>query len=249
MKQRVATGFTIIEVVLFLAITSLMIVGVIVSSGSSVNQQRYKDTVYSLESNLQGQYSETLNTRNTISTNLTCGSDASVTFDGSSKRGQTDCVLLGRYVTVSGDGKNIEVYPVVGYQNSVPLDSSDLAVFQSYAMKTLATHSETYALEWGATMQSAGPPVATASFTLLILRSPASGVIRTFVSQSNNASITNAALVNSDSLARNLLICIDSGDMLSGKNRMGVKVNAGASTSNGVETVGDAISVADGGCS
>lgn len=251
MKTNSQQGFTIIEVVLFLAITSLMIVGVIATSGSSVAQQRYKDSVYSLQSALQDQYSETLHTRNSITSNIACATDGSVQFDtGDKKRGQSEnCVILGRYVTTNVSADKILSYPVVGYRNNLTLGVDDLSIFQKdYNMKKIDTLIDETGLEWGVSMQKANP-ITESTFTILILRSPSSGVIRTFVSDINNANIGETSLLNSSAMNKELLICLDSTGLLSGGRRMGIKIGAGASTSNAIETVGDGTVVADGGCS
>ena len=46
-------GFTIIEVMLFLAVTGALAVAILVGSGVAIGQQRYKDSVNSLQSFIQ----------------------------------------------------------------------------------------------------------------------------------------------------------------------------------------------------
>lgn len=247
MNKVASDGFTIIEVVLFLAISSLLLVGVIASSSNSVSQQRYSDTVYSLQSSLQDQYTETFNARNSLSTNISCAADATVTYTGSKTRGQSDCVILGRYLTPSEDGKILQTYPVIGSKTSTPAGSDDLSVLQSYTMKTIPDSLEEVNLEWGVAMQKA-TPASTATFSLLILRSPSSGVIRTFISEESSAPITKASLLNAESMSRSLLICLDSNDLSNLGRRMGVKIVSGASSTSGVQFIGSDTLIADGGC-
>ena len=57
MSARTETGFTLVEAMLFLAITGLLTVGILVGSGVAISQQRYRDSVNSLKSFIQDQYS------------------------------------------------------------------------------------------------------------------------------------------------------------------------------------------------
>lgn len=231
MNRLFSKGFTLIEIILFLAISSLMLLGVLLSSSSSVGQQRYNDTVNSLQSVLQDQYTETINTRNGT-TSTTCGPTGKT-----SNRGQGDCVLLGKYITSSPDGKKLITYPIYGYQSSTPTGTDDLSILRSYTMLLLTSSGEDYPIEWGVSMQNAS--VSSATFTLAILRSPSSGVIRTFVSNTNSAALTNAALINSSAMQTDLLICLEFNDLTNIGSRKGVKVIAGSSSTSGVLFIGD----------
>lgn len=249
MKKQFSKGFTLIEIILFLAITSLMLMGILASSGSSVSRQRYTDTAYSLQSSIQDLYTETLNTRNTTSTNITCQTDGSVGYGGAGSvpRGQTKCVVLGKYLTSSDDGKTLISYSVVGYQQSSPAAPDDLSVLQSYNMKTLPASIDQESMQWGVAMQKASP-VGSPRFTLLILRAPTSGVVRTFVNEINSSAITKDLIVNTTAMQKNLVICLDANDLTNIGGRLGVRVLAGASSASGVEFLSSETKVADGGC-
>jgi len=58
MVTKTQGGFTVIEVMLFLAVTGLLAVGILVGSGVAIGQQRYRDSVNTLKSYIQQQYSE-----------------------------------------------------------------------------------------------------------------------------------------------------------------------------------------------
>lgn len=59
MKTRV--GFTIIEVMIFLAISGLLIMGIILGSGATIARYRYNDSVQNLAELLRQQYSTVVN--------------------------------------------------------------------------------------------------------------------------------------------------------------------------------------------
>ena len=143
-------GFTIIETMLFLGISGVLIVAILAGTGTSINIQRYHDSVISLQSTLQNQYFDSTNVTNIPPTGaLTCNTNAAVTVDTSapsSGRGQSDCVLIGRYVTIVND--TITTAGVVGYNNTDPSTyANDIADLQAYKLSLLPGSSETKTLE------------------------------------------------------------------------------------------------------
>ncbi|MDB5184082.1 MAG: hypothetical protein JWO07_763 [Candidatus Saccharibacteria bacterium] len=124
-KQR---GFTIIELMLFLGITGALFAALMFGVNASINQQRYRESVVSLSTLLQGEYSEVSNTRNDANLagvdndSFACGTDGSVATTSSDKadpRGGSKCVLLGKAIQIT-KGNAIDVYRVVGCE---PVDS------------------------------------------------------------------------------------------------------------------------------
>ena len=57
-------GFTIIEVILFLAITGALLAGLLAGSVSSIKRQRYNDSVNDFVEFLRRTYSEVVNVEN-----------------------------------------------------------------------------------------------------------------------------------------------------------------------------------------
>lgn len=62
-KKLSEKGFTVIEVMLVLAITGLLFVGIVGSSFGSIQFQRYEDSVNSFAESLRNIYNEVLNPR------------------------------------------------------------------------------------------------------------------------------------------------------------------------------------------
>lgn len=243
-KIRTA-GFTIIETMLFLAVTGVLVMAILIGTGTSINIQRYRDSVQSLQTTLQDQYSEVVNVRNeTPSESLTCDNNAVVTADPSlpsGTRGQDDCVLLGRYVRTLDD-KTLAIDTVVGYVDpNIAQSSNDLAVLQQYSINTNPDFSETYEVEWGAALHQEGSENA-ANFSLLVVRSPLSGVVRTFINPEQSIEPRDIeSLVVQANLDRSLKLCIDAGGLF-GANKMAVTVVAGATSASGIEILGDGTS-------
>jgi len=239
MKPLNKNGFTIIETMLFLGISGLLIVGILVGTGTSINVQRYHDSVTSFRAFLMQQYSDVSNIRNESSNNPCYG-------DGTNNnpRGQSDCVVLGRYITTA-DSQTFTVKSVIGYIPLVSVSTSnDVDALIQYGIKISPSTSDvaTYDMDWGATISKLnGDPMP---FSMLILRSPISGTIRTFIDNTQSVpdpNIGNLLTSSQTSLAQSITACIDSNGLTG--NKMAVFVNANATSANGVETLGD-----DSGC-
>jgi type II secretory pathway pseudopilin PulG len=233
MKPVKINGFTIVETMLFLAITGLLIMGVLVGTSTSINVQRYRDSVTSLQSYLQLQYSNVANVSNDTTTN-TCNSP------DSTPRGQSGCVILGKYITISPDGTTINTQDVLGSDISDTTDvSNDLTALADSNISTNSVDVETYTLEWGASVHYPGSGSA-ATLYMLILRSPTSGVIRTFVSKTppQNNLLSNILSDTTLSQSASAQLCVDSNGLLTGTT-MAVKIDGNSTSASGVEIMGD----------
>lgn len=239
MKHFHKHGFTIIETILFLGISGSLIAGVLIGTGSSINTQRYRDSVVSLRSFLQQQYSDVSNVRNSsASSTNTCSGSLTI-----SNRGQSNCVILGRYITVQ-DQSNLTVKNVIGIiPLSVPPPPTDeIPLLDAYHIFVSPTTSDndTYNLEWDASMMNvAASTDPVKNFSMLILRSPTSGIIRTFIDA--DAIIPDAdigTLVTAPALKTDVTICVDSNGLFTGPP-MAVLVNKNVTSASGIEMLGE----------
>lgn len=242
MKLSNEAGFTIIETMLFLGITALLVVGVLVGTGNSINIQRYHDSVSSLQSILQQQYSEVSNVSNGNPGNLEC--------NGITKaRGQSDCAILGRFITTIKDGCfgidnycKLSIKMVLGFAPSTSTSTlNDVDIFRSpqgYGVKATDDMSDTYDLEWGSSIVDTHN--AASVFSLLILRSPTSGTLRTFIDPATVVADGDIqSLLTLDALTKNEInVCVSPNGLFTG-SRSAVIVKPNNSDASGVETLGD----------
>ena len=238
MKLDNTAGFTIIETMLFLGITGLLVMGVLVGAGTSINIQRYRDSITSLQSVLQQQYSEASNVSNDSLTNA-CYGDSST----NNPRGQSDCVILGRFITTT-DSQTLSVKSVIGYipSGSATLPLNDVEALNQYNVQISPVGSETYNMEWGSSIviQGSNNPMV---FSLLILRSPTSGIMRTFINPSAVIADSDVAtLVTKPALAQTAKLCVANPSGLFAGGKSAVVVTSNATSASGVETLGEAIS-------
>jgi type II secretory pathway pseudopilin PulG len=184
-------GFTVIEVMLFLAITGGLFAALMVSVNVGVTQQRYLDSVRSYKSLLQNQYSEVLNTRNVEDSAFKC-TDKAVIGNSSvprGTRGTSSCVILGRAIQIdeNGGGKKITTSSVIGYDNlSQGSGTDELTTLNGYLPKLSEFDTEINEVDWGGhltTTAIVSGEHEKSTAVILILRSPATGTIRFFTSQ------------------------------------------------------------------
>lgn len=253
-------GFTIIETMLVLAITGILIAGLLVGLGSSISNQRYLDAVYSFKSLVQDQYSKINNVTNDRDTNWTCAANATPVQNGTSGTapGQSDCVLLGRYIGIEKD--QVTMATVVGHPKSVKASSGTVSsIVSGYTLGISTSSIETTPLEWGA--QIAWPssgggfksPTTPRSLAILLIRSPENGTSFTFTSDTVQpidavSSLTLTAMmqttVTSSPGQGPRTVCLDPGGGLIVPEKLAVYIGAGASGPGSIEVRSKALTAA-----
>lgn len=118
-------GFTIVEVLIVLAITGVMLAAAIEIIGDKVNITAYSQAINTVQSQLQQVIGTVANGTYPNFNNFTCtsgqGSGAPDIIPGTGQEGQNEgCIYLGRavhfYTSSSSYGKQYTVYTVVGRQ-------------------------------------------------------------------------------------------------------------------------------------
>src|SRR5690349_1993788 len=147
-------GFTFIEVMLFLAVTGLLAMGILVGSGAAINQQRYRDSVNTLKSYIQQQYSEVTSVTNSRNASWQCNSNGVITDTGGptgEPRGRSDCVMLGRFVTIDASGKQLTSSSVSAYRIAgTTMATSDIGELKNYRLATSPINQDEAEVSWGA---------------------------------------------------------------------------------------------------
>ena len=193
-KVSKITGFTIVEVVLVLAITGLMLVGALIAVRGSVDNQKYNDTIDSFYGFLQDQYNSLSNVEITSRTQAIPVNNA---CDFVLSRGRTDCVVLGKllkFESLEADGvdySRVVVRDVIGSDLASKGATSDDDYFSRPQLKlsALTPTEKTYELEWMAnatykpadSLTGAGSDFKNKKFYILIIRSGLTNSIRTYI--------------------------------------------------------------------
>lgn len=250
-------GFTVIETMLFLAISGALTVAIMAGAGFAVNQQRYRESVDSTTEVLRSQYADVFNVQNVerSASALHCNTTTAQVTDASGAgsgdpRGWSDCLIVGKYVQTT-DGKDVAVKTLVATKNDIKdssgefkYDSSnDLIALEGYNIATLPTTDSTFTPKWGATLAAKTSSGESKTLGIMIIRVPTSGSIKTFVSTDVGAVQTDGlhAIISQDNI-KDQIICVDSNGLFDGPRR-GTKIIADAASADGVISVGD-----EGGC-
>lgn len=237
MTNQNMSGFTIIEAMLFLSISGILFVGLMVGISTNINNQRYRDSVSSFEGVIQQQYSEVMNTRNDRTQAWRC--EASVTTpdaETGQARGTTDCVFLGKYIRTLDNATKLEIGTVIGSEpaGDLVVDGDNTALV-AYAPKVSSFDQTMYEPEWGALLRDTEDHPA--NFTVLILRSPLSGLLRVFaVPGPLQANLTD--MMTPDAARQKITTCIVADGLQTGPAQA-VIVDAATAGANGVMTLGD----------
>ena len=248
MGARISPGFTIIETMLFLAVTGLLVMGVLIGTGSALNRQRYTDSVETFKNLVQAQYAELGSVKNSRSNTWSCDASALPATGGSEIRGQSGCLIVGKYMRI--DKGDISIYTVLARKTGTTTGLTDIQTIDTnYTYNVSQDGVDNRKMEWGtqiayaSTGIDAKTPKAPRVLGLLFIRSPESGSIYTFSSSTVPAKTAiNAAtfksIINESTNtfpgqgART--VCVQSSGLFPTSD-MAVAINQSAANSSAVE--------------
>lgn len=206
--RKYKRGFTLVEVSLFLAISGLLLVGVIVGTQNSISAQRFKDSVQNYVEFLRSVYSEVSNPQSPGS-------------------GRSDYAIYGKLVTfgqtTASNGtaipdyeQRIYVYDVIGQSDSIGTGAVTAALVAANAnvivenkdasgnvtSVSLAGNVREYVPTWGAAIDTTKNGELYKG-SILIVRHPRSGTISTLVYSGNDGVIQVNKLVKDANSSKN----------------------------------------------
>lgn len=219
MGTKFQGGFTIIELTIFLAISSLLLVVALVGTGATIRNMRFSDSVRSFHSHTQKQFDEIINGVNSRSNQEVCAnSTVSIPGGPGENPGASRCLLLGKMLKFTQDSKDVQVYQIVGSEPAnVDFDNTtDEDLILQYNPTVVRTfQNQTYSIPWGATVSGMKRKIDSQGVdTYALIRSPRSSriVSYTFTDDGSNALSAKLQGANSEGNATN--ICIKSADNL-----------------------------------
>lgn len=232
-------GFTVIEVMLFLAVTGLMLLGVLGGTYSSINRQRYNDAVKSYADFLRGIYAEVISPRSNGSGN------------------SSSQAIFGKVIFFdnSGSKNRIHIATLVGSAD-IPRDSSDFLQELRSTMNTSdagiycssddSNSVRSYTPLWESSILDTGKNIFTGA--IIIARSPVSGNVHTVYSSQNYGDPSSDCNTVSQAIKNNLSsassgfsttavnFCVD---MFGVGIKQNVRIAKDGRNSSAIQTLGD----------
>lgn len=215
--RRGEAGFTIIEVIIVMAIAGALLLGAFWAMTASIEQTRFNDTMTTTQSFFQKQYLEVLTGENARDTSLSCDGSGNVTTIAPSSTivpGGSNCILLGRMLSIQPDTDQIESRYVIGTEPATGTYYSDTDAINAYNPKVISSVADTdsktvtmFNAPWASKLRTIRNASGSDVRYLTILRSPISE--RTMM-YSNLTNSLNATTLNSSQLNKKVDICIDS---------------------------------------
>lgn len=215
-------GFTIIEVILFLAISGLLLAVAIAAVTANINNSRFNDAIRSTTSYLQSQYSEVAAGKS--DRDALRGCDASGINTTATSLGMTNCVIMGRYIKL--EGSTFTVRYIIGHRDSllgISADDTQSVIDMNPRVAAETAYQASYNVPWGIelinTTSSSGTYGATG---FAIIRSPASGNILYYVAGNEGSpepSLQSPSLIlRGQNLNKNAVLCFeDTGSSRAGR--------------------------------
>jgi type II secretory pathway pseudopilin PulG len=240
-------GFTIIEVILFFAISALLAATLLSGWTLTIDTQRYKDSNRRLQSFLQEQYNLVYNVENGRDANLSCIYNGSTLNIGdapadNTSPGQSNCVVMGRYIYIQ-NGTKLAVSSIVGLDQVPDSTHSDLQQMQDFKVQrvdsAIGLTRSNLDIPWQATIVGQSGDSTPRSYAIAIIRAPSTGIVHTFTEETPTE-VAVSQLINNANEQNPVYFCLDPGVTINSP-RTGVMMDALASSQSSVKTVGNAV--------
>jgi len=185
--ERHDSGFTVIEVTLFLGFTAMLFIITLLGTGAFVREARYGDSMRRLESFLQSQYSEVVSGVNPRPDTVGCNPAGNVTTGSPTVPGTSDkCLLMGKLIVFTADSDTVDTYYILGIEPVSPPDPAVTpvsAIIESYNPKIVDTvGKESFESPWGMVFKDGSKSINPRNAdAIAFIRSPNSSQVVTYV--------------------------------------------------------------------
>ncbi len=214
MHAPTQSGFTLIEAILFLAVSSLLFLIAVVGTGSLMTSVRFSDSMRTTQAFFQSQYDQILNGVNEREQAETCG-----VIKGK-------CLLLGRLFQFEKGSGDITSYYVVATRvpdlaggDATKSDQELLAEAAKPVVVKGGAFVSTFQIPWGAQVLNTRRSDDTAVNTYALLRSPGSSRLLSYTFTVPTADLAgdgtlalSSYLADAANAQRSTNICVQSVD-------------------------------------
>lgn len=200
-------GFTIIEVILFLAISGMLLAIAIATITTNINNSRFNDAIRSTTSYLQGQYSAVAAGQSDRDTGTGCDASGAIT-NSPTAAGMSNCVIMGRFIKL--EGSTFTERYITGHRttlNGISADDTTAINQMNPVVAGSVAYEGEYNVPWGMGLVNTTLPSGVSQSTgLAIIRSPASGNIL-YYTQSNVLSAEPTLSIVDANLSKSAVLC------------------------------------------
>lgn len=239
-------GFTVIEVMLFFAASAVLAAAIFGTSMLNINNQRYTDAVRSFKALVQEQYVNTNRVQNPNDAGSQCPGAGSAR-----DRGTNDCLVVGKFFSVT-NGDTIVIRNIVGVppaQENYNGSTDITAIQQMQNLYAVNAGTEKVSPQWNTTVQARhGASFGILTFSIAIVRSPATGTPYTFFISGNGSDFQPADEssvgedlkpfiidTTSNLLSNELAICVQPQGLAPDTSLQQISINGKISSPSGVE--------------
>lgn len=183
MGPQYNSGYTVVEVMLFLAISAVLFTTILIGTGSTLQSTRFSDSSRSVHAFVQKQYDDILNGLNIRPSQEACnGGVVDPAPPTSQPAGTSNCLLLGKLIIFQANVSNLQTYLIVGSEPASPnYNQSDESLIYAFQPRVAASGLENYSIPWQATLYgSKRTSDNLAVDALALIRSPRSTRIVTY---------------------------------------------------------------------
>lgn len=232
MKLVKRGGFTIIETMLVIAVGGLLTAGLLAGAGLTITKQRYRESVISLQAFIQDGYNLTVVSQNDRDGKWSCKPAGVEPADHGDNVGQTDCLLVGRYITVNDSGV-MKNQGVIAYQNKGTIKEDD-SLTDVYNFFVSDQNTLEQPIAWSSWITKPSAPADKSNVSILILRSPLNNAITTYsLDKPVPDSRIGSELISSANENHNLDMCVRTEAAFAGRTQA-VRVKPRASNTGAV---------------
>ena len=204
-----AAGFTIVETLLVLAISSALFVAIVVTMGGRQHSTEFLQATQNLQSKIQQTLNEVAAGYYPNSNNFKCsdGGASTLNFNGgaSTEQGKNeDCIFLGKIIQfkVSGGSSSddrFNIYSIAGLRTAVDLASAKPTVIMCQSGPARCDATERHTVPYGLSVKSmkiggAGPSIGSVGFISSLGSFSNSGAYQSGAQKVDLVAVPNSAI-------------------------------------------------------
>lgn len=204
-------GFTVIEVTIFLAITSMLLLIALGGTGVALRNIRFTDSTRNVHGYFQKQYDDILNGVNARTNDFAC-KDGVIDDSSSNEAGASSCLYLGKLLDIQNDSTTITAYHVIGTDDA----GSNTAPVQAYEPTIVTSSADAYTIPWLAVVTGTKRQDGQAVNSVLLIRSPSTGEVSMYTFKRSPGATDLKSYLTASNTRKSTNVCLQSADKLGG---------------------------------